>query len=285
MGRRHRRDEGVSIVEAAFALPILLTFIFGLVDLGMWTFNANQATNAARDGARHAILDFAGADVAGSPAHGALVDAVHSRLEDDKVESVTVSCVRPNGTTVACSSALVDIDSVKVDVRWAWDLVTPVAAILGYDRGDAVGSATMRLVGRPLPPSGTPSDPDPTTTTTTTIAPVTPCAVTHLKLEEPSGGVKRKKIKGDHTGQLQDPIPVIFTTNGADGCNDLRVQLLSTDAKTVEIGCGCDLDPPNPPNYRWSYDGSDNVWFSAGDAYARVLNGSVALAEYKFNVK
>lgn len=280
-----RGSDGVTIVEAAFALPILFTFIFGLVDLGMWTLNANQATNAARDGARLAILDYAGADVSSpaSPTYSAVVKAAKARLESDKVEDVAVSCTTPAGATVACSAARVDVDSVRVDVRWRWRLVTPVAAILGYDRGDATGSATMRIVGRPLPPPTTTTTTQPPTTTTT--APLNPCAVTLLKLEEPGGGVKRRKIGADFTGQLADPIPVTFTTNGANGCTNLRVQLLSTDGKIKEIACGCDLTPPNPPNYRWSYDGSDNIWFNAGDAYARVLNGTTALAEYKFNVK
>ncbi len=294
-----RRDSGVSVVEAAFALPILFMFIFGLIDLGMWTLNANQATNAARDGARLAILDFSGADVSGSAKHDAIVAAVQSRLEDEKVENVTVRCRKPAGTTVTCASAAVDIDSVQVDVDWSWNLITPVAALLGYDQGDATGSATMKLVGRPLAPTSgsttttsttstttttttVPSDPSATTTTTT---PPTPCAVTNLTLEQPSGGLKRRKIKGENTGQLNDPIPVSFNTNGSAGCNDLRIRLLSTDAKTFEIACGCDLDPPQAGQYRWSYDGSDNIWFAAGDAYARVFNGTTLLAEHKFNVK
>ncbi len=294
---RRRSDSGVSVVEAAFALPILFMFIFGLIDLGMWTLNANQATNAARDGARLAILDFAGADVTGSAKHEAIVDAVQSRLEDDKVQSVTVGCYTEAGTKLpTCASAKVDIDSIKVDVGWSWDLITPVAAILGYDRGDATGSATMKLVGRPLAPTtaSTSSTTTTTTTTTTTLpadptAPTTtppaPCTVTNLTLEQPSGGLKRRKIKGSFTGQLDDPIPVSFTTNGSAACTDLRVRLLSTDGKIFEIACGCDLNPPQSGKYRWSYDGSDNIWFKAGDAYARVLNGTTLLSEHKFNVK
>lgn len=300
--RRRRGSDGVTIVEAAFALPILLTFIFGLIDIGMWTFNANQATNAARDGARLGIIDFEDADDESSDMHEAIVAAVGSRLEEAKVESVDVSCVSDTGATKPCSSATVDVDSIKVEVEWAWDLITPVAAILGYDRGEATGSASMRLVGRPLASTAgsttttsstssttsttttttTPSGP---TTTTTTSTPAPACAVTLLTLEEPSGGVKRAKSKGAFTGQLETPIPVSFATNGSASCSDLRVQVQSTDGKLVNVACGCDYEPPKAAEYRWSYDGSDNIWFAAGDAYMRVFNGTTPIAQAKFNVK
>lgn len=297
--RRARGSAGVTVVEAAFALPILLTFIFGLIDIGMWTFNANQATNAARDGARVGIIDFEQADDSGSAMHAAIVDAVGSRLEDAKVESVSISCVTSAGTPVTdvdgdgdrCEHAEVDVDSIKVDVEWAWDLVTPVAAILGYDRGEATGSATMRLVGRPLASTSgstttttTTTTPDSTTTTTTT-APATSCAVTLLKIEQPSEGVVRKKHGNDYTGQLKKALPVSFNTNGDAGCTDLRVQVESPSGSTVDVSCGCDLDPPQPSEYRWSYDGSDNIWFQPGTGYMRVFNGATELAESPFTVQ
>lgn len=287
--RRRRGSHGVTVVEAAFALPILLTFIFGLVDLGMWTFNANQATNAARDGARLAILDFETADDETSTMHAAIVDAVRSRLEADKVEDVTVSCIDDAGGPIPCSTGAVDVDSVRVDVEWTWNLVTPVAAILGYDEGEATGSATMKLVGRPLPGSSTPSsstsstttttEPDPSTSTTTTTAPP------NCSAAEPSVpvSVNRKKMSGNSSSQLDVAVLVEFTTNGSAACTNLRVRLVSASGETVEIGCGCDFEPPDPPRHEWSYDGSDNIW-RPGTARAEILNGNTLLSSKNFTV-
>lgn len=299
MQHRARGSRGVTIVEAAFAIPILFTFIFGLVDLGMWTFNANQATNAARDGARLGIIDFQQADVPISDMHEAIVEAVGSRLEDAKVETVVVSCVNPAGVLVAdadgdgrrCEHAKIDVDSIKVDVEWTWDLVTPVAAILGYDRGEATGTATMRLVGRPLAPTAPPTDgggdeeDEETEEPPPPPPPATTCAVTVLKIEQPSEGVVRKKHGNTYTGQLKKALPVEFITNGDVTCTDLRVQVESPSGQTVEVSCGCDHEPPRPPEYRWSYDGSDNIWFNAGTGYMRILNGTTELREASFIVQ
>lgn len=301
MARRSRRgSEGVTIVEAAFALPIMLTFIFGLVDLGMWTLNANQATNAARDGARLAILDFATADDQTSAMHADIVDAVQSRLESEKVEAVSVSCIDDGGAPISCSTAEVDIDSVRVEVEWAWDLVTPVAAILGYDRGEATGSATMKLVGRPLPGGSTPSSTTSTsttttsTTTTTTTTPDTSTSSTSTTttttppncaagVPDVPTSVNRKKMSGNSSQQLASAVLVEFTTNGSAACADLRVRLVSASGESVEIGCGCDLEPPDPPNHEWSYDGSDNIW-RPGTARAEILNGETVLSSKNFTV-
>lgn len=301
MARRSRRgSEGVTIVEAAFALPIMLTFIFGLVDLGMWTLNANQATNAARDGARLAILDFATADDQTSAMHADIVDAVQSRLESEKVEAVSVSCIDDGGAPISCSTAEVDIDSVRVEVEWAWDLVTPVAAILGYDRGEATGSATMKLVGRPLPGGSAPSSttsstttttttPDTSTSSTSTTTTTTPAACAVSSITVPTSVSRGVDDKGKQTSQLAEPVLVEFRTNGSAACDDLWVEIRSTEYNpsgkgSVEVDCGCDLEPPDPTDFLWSYDGSDNIWSKSGTATVIVRNGTTALLSKTFTV-
>ena len=67
MRRLVRRDErGVTIVEAAFVLPLLFLFIFALIDIGLWEYQSTQASAAARDGARVGILRYLTADTDGS---------------------------------------------------------------------------------------------------------------------------------------------------------------------------------------------------------------------------
>lgn len=271
-------DRGVTIVEAAFAFPILLMFMFGLADLGMWVFNSNQATNAARDGARLGIVDFETADKpldVGSM-HAAIVEAVEARLDRDVTrDQVKVRCVRNDGTAVACSGAKEDSDRIEVKVEWHWDLVTPVATILGQNRGAARGSATMVIAGRPIPPppsAGGGGDGDDGTGTTT-------CTGSVLAVTSP---VSRK----NSSMQLQNSVQVKFTVSGT--CPDVRVEFESpSGAKVPQIVCGCEPTPKTEPYLDYSYRGSDNIWTASSataPAYVRVFDSGVEIASSTFTV-
>lgn len=275
---RRRRDDGVTIVEAAFALPILLTFVFGLVDLGMWTLNANQATNAARDGARAAVIDFRDADDDGSAHNQAVNEAVEKHLAGQDVEAVDVTCVDAAGTELAsCDVAVVDQDSVRVDVRWSWRLLTPVATILGYDQGAATGSATMQIVGRPLAGSTAP-----TTTTTTTPDTSTPteCAVAAGDLAVTPDPIT---TTGNGASQLSQALDISFTTNGSAACTSLWVELYNSKdgSQVARVQCGCG---DHATDFSWSYIGSDNVW-KEGTGEARVLLDTRVLQTKTFVVQ
>jgi len=50
------RPSGQALVEFALVLPIVLLLLMGLFDLGRAVFLANSLTNAAREGARFAIV-------------------------------------------------------------------------------------------------------------------------------------------------------------------------------------------------------------------------------------
>lgn len=277
-------DRGVTIVEAAFALPILLMFIFGLVDIGMWTFNSNQATNAARDGARAAVLSFEGLDDANSADRARVLEAVQARL-DRTVESVSVSCRRPDGSATACATARVDVDSVRVEVEWDWLLVTPIAAVLGYDEGRAAGSATMSLVGVPYeaaPGATTTTLPDGTTTTTATIPSETTTTIAASPCTSGSFSVSPLTVRTTKykSNQLVEELTFEFTTNGSPLCTDLKVVLISpqdngNNNKRETFKCGCGS---GPTSFSGSYRGSTNIWGDTGTGWRAVLmNGNVEL--------
>ena len=60
MSRLFRRnsEKGASLVEFAIVLPILLTLVFGIMEAG-WMFSQQvEVRNAAREGARLAVVDF-----------------------------------------------------------------------------------------------------------------------------------------------------------------------------------------------------------------------------------
>jgi Flp pilus assembly protein TadG len=56
MSGRAREEAGQAIMEMALILPVLLLLVLGIVEFGR-AFNAKQAVNdAAREGARHAVV-------------------------------------------------------------------------------------------------------------------------------------------------------------------------------------------------------------------------------------
>jgi Flp pilus assembly protein TadG len=54
--RRWRCDSGAEFVEAALAMPLLLLVVFGIMDFGLMFQQYEVLTNAAREGARIAVL-------------------------------------------------------------------------------------------------------------------------------------------------------------------------------------------------------------------------------------
>lgn len=66
IARRHRRSartrrRGAATVEFAVVVPILLTFILGIIEIGRLVMVAQVATNASREGARYAVQGSADA--------------------------------------------------------------------------------------------------------------------------------------------------------------------------------------------------------------------------------
>ncbi len=55
--RRGVRRRGAAAVEMAFCAPLLFLFVFGMIDIGRALMVQHLLTNAARDGARAAILE------------------------------------------------------------------------------------------------------------------------------------------------------------------------------------------------------------------------------------
>lgn len=88
--RRFRR--GVATVEFALTVPILFLVVFGLVEIGRGLMVEQLLSNAARDGARSAILG--GATVAD------VETEVNSYLSGSEVTGTTIT-VTPNPLTAA----------------------------------------------------------------------------------------------------------------------------------------------------------------------------------------
>jgi Flp pilus assembly protein TadG len=56
-GRCQKRSDGQAVVEMALVLPILLLILFGVLDLGRAIYAQFTLAQAAREGARRAIIE------------------------------------------------------------------------------------------------------------------------------------------------------------------------------------------------------------------------------------
>ena len=153
--RWRRSEEGVTIVEAAFVIPLLFVFVFGLIDFGLWGLEKGQATSAARDGARAAIVLPIAVDTEKADVLDKIQDAVEARVTED-VDAVTVECDR-NGDNAgygdcwgAQNVVLADygVARIKVTVEWSRPFLTGVGDLFG-DAQNVKGTSSMVIVGAP----------------------------------------------------------------------------------------------------------------------------------------
>ena len=154
--RRLRRDErGVTMVEAAFVIPILFLFIFALIDIGLWVFETSQASSAARDGARAGIvLRLNGSTGAAKTANETTIrNAVVARLADNRItdptNDITITCLTSADAPVNCENVASGSGRLRVTVRWQRPFLTFVGGIFGGADRTVTGKATMVVVGRP----------------------------------------------------------------------------------------------------------------------------------------
>lgn len=58
MKKRIIREKGQALVEFALVLPILLMLLCGIIDFGWIYYNQITLNNAAREGARYAVIHY-----------------------------------------------------------------------------------------------------------------------------------------------------------------------------------------------------------------------------------
>lgn len=140
-----RDDSGVTAVEFALVVLMILTIAMGGVDFGLWMFQKSEAAQAAREASRVAMIDppLNLGDQASGPAYDASRAEVESNLSQ---YTVNISCAslagvaRAGGTTDPCQTG----DLLTVTVSWHRDPLT----FVGFT--DTVsGSSTRTVVGVP----------------------------------------------------------------------------------------------------------------------------------------
>ena len=133
-----RSERGASAVEFAIVLPVLFLVIAGIVDFGRYFFTQIQLTNAAREGARMAV-------VMPGPSPDP-VPAITSRAfaAAAGVPSVTVPA------PVICTSGSTSYATVTVQAPFTWALMDPAFRMLRGTwplSGPVVAKGVMRCGG------------------------------------------------------------------------------------------------------------------------------------------
>ena len=140
---RGRQEKGAALVETAFALPIMLLVCVGILEFGRAYQTWQVVTNAAREGARVAILpDYADASVSARVKtylkNGGLPAAVVDSAATKVLITATTIPVNATGTVTAAASRIV------VEYPFQFMVLQPVAQLVV--NGSLAGQPfTMRM--------------------------------------------------------------------------------------------------------------------------------------------
>ncbi len=132
--RGWRSEQGAQLVEFALVIPILLVIFAGMVDFALMLQRYQVVTNAAREGARIAVLPGYGpADV-----EARVAAYVQTGLGDNTITPVTTTtivAVDPPGAAPAFPAA-----EVVVAITHNYLIIGPMIGLIG---GGPIGPVTL----------------------------------------------------------------------------------------------------------------------------------------------
>ena len=141
--RRARREEGTALIETAFVLPIMLLVCVGILEFGRAYQTWQVVTNAAREGARVAVLpdysdDSVRARVKTYLKNGGLPATIVDSDNTKVLITETTIPIAVGGATTAPAAKIV------VEYPFEFMVLQPVAQLVvnGSTAGDAF---TMRM--------------------------------------------------------------------------------------------------------------------------------------------
>jgi Flp pilus assembly protein TadG len=124
------RRRGAAVVELAITAPLLFLLVFGMIDVGRAVMVQNLITNAARDGARSAVLD------------GAEAEEIATRIEQYLVDS---SVNGASATVTPNPLSLADLgDPVTVTVQVPFSAVSWLPSTFYFQGTELTATVVMR---------------------------------------------------------------------------------------------------------------------------------------------
>ena len=146
-----RPTRGQALVEFALAIPIFLLLLVGLFDLGRGVFSYNTLTNAAREGARLAIVNQ---DVPSIIAHAKTQSAI-VELNDPSVKVGFYHAKTSDGspdTSSPCNPVAVTCLAV-VSFEATYQPITPIVSNFLFPSGVTMSAKSVLTVEYSCPNS------------------------------------------------------------------------------------------------------------------------------------
>ena len=133
-----RRDRGQALIETAIALPLLLLVSVSIFEIGRAYQTAQVITNAAREGARVAVLP--GSKAADVQAR------VKAYLQDGKLGNYATATVTVNqNKVIAIGATNASGSQVTVSYPFSFMVLNPVAKLVV--KSSTTGGSALNLVG------------------------------------------------------------------------------------------------------------------------------------------
>ncbi len=126
-GRRGRR-RGQSMVEFALVIPIFMLILAGILDFGFALYSRMTVINAARDGARAAVMvpDFSTITTVAQQAADSSAAGAGMTPSSVSVTCLQTSVSLTSPATIACGPTVVPGDSVSVTVNYTYKTFFPL---------------------------------------------------------------------------------------------------------------------------------------------------------------
>jgi Flp pilus assembly protein TadG len=137
-----RQSAGQTLAEFALALPIIILLFMALFDFGRAVFAYNTVSNAARDGARTAIVDQSSTSGVSNAAQAAADQAVGLGLDPTDVAEIRVQYLMPD-LSAACPSIWGNWAGCVAEVRVQYEFYAATPVIGNIIGPITVGSTTQ----------------------------------------------------------------------------------------------------------------------------------------------
>jgi Flp pilus assembly protein TadG len=125
-----KRDAGQSLVEFAILVPVLMGVVIGIFEFGR-AWNVDQVlTNAAREGARLAVI--------GTSTEGNVLEAVETALTNAALDP-SVATISVDGMDDTFGSPA----TVQIQYPYEFVFLGPIMAFLGDGEGETPGAITL----------------------------------------------------------------------------------------------------------------------------------------------
>ncbi len=127
--RRARRQEGQALIEAALVIPLLLLIAVGIFEFGRAYQTWQILTNAAREGARMAVVPY-------NPGNAAIINRVQQYMSQGQLPASAIAAatvtITPTTITVPGGTGPTTVNASQVTINYPFDFIVlrPIARLM-----------------------------------------------------------------------------------------------------------------------------------------------------------